>query len=223
MSHVIITTNKQKELELTNNKAEIQIKYLKQQIEQDKQFRKLKHEQRNQITYMRYLLEKKDYNELNNYFNTLYEQYTFNQLIILSPDTLLNSIIYSIDSKAQKYNISVQKSIDIYKPLKIKGDHLVSIIMNLAENALESCIKENIHSYMLEIKSTKSYYFIKTSNKASINPLLNKNSTKQNKRLHGFGNNIIDEIIKANNGIIERNYKNQIYSVLILLPIPHDN
>lgn len=102
------------------------------------------------------------------------------------------------------------------KKLGIKDSDLCSIMLNIMDNAVESCEKEDNKTISLSSQSKGNMLLIEMDNSCSKNPIEN-NFQSVKKGNHGWGLKVVDDIVKEYEGTIEHYFEKNIYSVKILL------
>lgn len=161
------------------------------------------------------LIIKRDYGELDrNEWNTYREgvekQYSdFSEQVysgIKIADTMLSNKIKT----CKENNIAIDIQIDWGGIGCIEKEDMLSLLFNLIDNAIESCMKiEDIHKRYISIVGRRENQKIELSIKNARNPqrALKKGeiTSKKDKTAHGFGLQIVEKIVEkyAGNTCIE--------------------
>ena len=82
--------------------------------------------------------------------------------------------------------------------LSIPDHHLCSLVANLLDNAIEASRKIEDPKIVIEMKMVKDYLSLTIRNK--MDPSLTIRTTKADKKQHGLGRQIIDDIVRRYNG-----------------------
>ena len=128
-----------------------------------------------------------------------------------------DSIIYIKQKKAENLGIPFVITADIPENFSISPQNLVSLLGNLLDNAIEASQKEQNPYIEVSIRPVNSYMAIAVKNKCSdYDP--NVKTSKKDTVLHGIGLKTVRRIIKELNGEIKIIYKNNVFSVNIILP-----
>ena len=124
-------------------------------------------------------------------------------------------------NEAFNKSISINVESTIPYDIKISEFHIVSILGNLIQNAIEANEKvENNRFINLEMKYKLNKLFIIISNRFDRNVKIQNNklvSTKNNKLEHGIGMENIHNFVKMYNGEVIYSYQDDIFTVEILL------
>ncbi|WP_408732848.1 GHKL domain-containing protein [Clostridium butyricum] len=102
---------------------------------------------------------------------------------------------------------------------------MCSIMSNLLDNSIESCIKSSNKNILLKIHCfNKSFIIIKLINSCDKNPILKNNkliSSKQDITYHGYGINNIKKSVNKYSGNMTWKYDelNKEFSTIIIFPI----
>ena len=184
--------------------------------ENQMELRKLKHEISNYFSYANTLLKQKDYHNLSNFLISLDSD--FKKIFTVSDcgNIVVDSVINSKSIKAKKYNIAMHCKISIPKNIGVKGAKLYSLLSNLLDNAIEAVIYDKIENpvIIITLKKEKAYLYFKITN--PLNPNLRNRrlkleTSKKDKKNHGYGTHIINDIIKKFNGCIKYNIEDNLF------------
>lgn len=110
-----------------------------------------------------------------------------------SGNLLLDSLIGTKTAVARKSGIAVQVEIELIDEIQIKDEHMVAVIGNLYDNAIEACLKmeeKEKRFITIKIKQRKQDIMIVIENSAAVLDMSESGkwrSTKRNQHLHGMG------------------------------------
>lgn len=173
------------------------------------------HEFKHHINALAVMLKNNQFEKMKKYFaeinitnNHNAEFLTGNEIL----DIVLNVENTELKNKGIKFNVIA----DIPKKLGISDSDLCSILLNIIDNAIEACEKENDKSISLTIKSKGNMLIISSSNYCSINPINNKFVTSKTGN-HGWGIKVIKDIVEKYEGTLEHNFDNNMYTIDIFL------
>ena len=110
---------------------------------------------------------------------------------------------------AHKYQIPMDIQIVLPPHLSIPDHHLCSLVANLLDNAIEASRKIEDPKIVIEMKMDPSM-----QDKA-----LTIRTTKADKKQHGLGRQIIDDIVRRYNGISTREIKDGWYIASVMLEL----
>lgn len=175
--------------------------------------RSIRHDLKNQYSYMQILLFQKRYDELEEYFRQSSENLLpqLGQLLDCG-NRVVNTILNMELAKARKAGVDIDHQLVVPPVLPFGEDDLCSILSNLLDNAIEECARlrrrgqENV-SLRLEIYLQKSYLFLLCRNSTDRTELTRLGqglrTTKGDERLHGHGTRIVSKIAEKYNGCAE--------------------
>ena len=138
-------------------------------------------------------------------------------------NSTIDALIGSKSAIAKKKNIPVECEIDIPEKLYIREDHLVVVLGNLYDNAIDA--SENVppenRFIRIKIVSREEELLICFENATKETQSEKKTrweTTKQNKFVHGFGIKNIDRIVKLYDGNSYRKIDNNVFNCWINMP-----
>lgn len=223
LSYVLIETysNLYKSKE-ANSKLALQLDTMERYTGAIEQMRRDKHEMKNVYFYIQSLVKTDNIDELEEFvenkllkkFDALEEFNTGNKLL----DMLL---IHKVN-EARDSNISVMCNVLIAPNLKINDYDLCGLLMNVLDNAIDASKLEKEKDIQIDIKMVKKYLSIVIKNKISTRILENNpnlKTTKQDMKNHGLGIEIINNIVKKYEGILDFNDELGYFVVMIMLKI----
>ncbi|MGN0815027.1 MAG: GHKL domain-containing protein [Candidatus Coproplasma sp.] len=191
------------------------------------QLRKIRHEIKNRYAVMRVMLNKKDYDGLDAYFNEI-ESETFALLSQVDTGNSAFDMVFNLElSKAAANNIQVMHKLMIPPTLPLSEVDLSGLVTNLMDNAIEACekVEEGQRKIDVSAQLVHSYFIFSISNtvaKDRAEAALSLETDKPNKELHGYGSKIVDSLIKKYNGQILRRVENDRFVVDVMLELEGD-
>lgn len=186
----------------------------------EKKIRQLKHDYRNHLSSIRYLIEKGENQKANNYIGKM-EDFLIVEGEHINTGEALDSILNYKIQEAKEKQIEVNLDADIHEPIKISEFDLTVVLGNLMDNAIEAL--EKIHESApinLKIKIKKGVIGIQMSNLYNGDITIKDGFIKTNKKdsaLHGNGLNHIREIVHAYDGFLDIAYDNKSFNVKIMM------
>ena len=189
--------------------------------------RSIRHDLKNQYSYMQILLTQRRYDELDQYFRQTSED-LLPQLghLIDCGNRAVNTILNMELAKARKAGVDIDHQLVVPPVLPFGEDDLCSVLFNLLDNAIEECARlhragQTDVSLRLEIYPQRSYLFLLCRNSTDRTELvrsgLGLRTTKGDDRLHGHGTRIITRIAEKYNGCSEFSLSNGMFVAKVLL------
>ncbi|MBS1317855.1 MAG: GHKL domain-containing protein [Lachnospiraceae bacterium] len=123
---------------------------------------------------------------------------------------------------AHKHQIPMDIQIVLPPHLSIPDHLLCSLVANLLDNAIEASIKIKDPKIVIEMKMVKDYLSLTIRNKMNPsmqNTALTIRTTKADKKQHGLGRQIIDDIVLRYNGISIKEIKDGWYIASVMLEL----
>ena len=112
----------------------------------------IRHDIRNQFAYMELLLKGDRYDELKKYFDTLEHDFSASaDSYIETGNLVLNSVLNMMAQKAAAKGVGFECSAAVPEKLPFSDVDLCSLITNLADNAIESCVRQRLEGGKVEV------------------------------------------------------------------------
>lgn len=219
---------KKYEISNLNFKNEALKKQLEYQNITSNNLKKIRHDINNNLANISQLLKDNHINESLEYIHAITETLDTTKSVINSGNNYLDAIINYEIAICKKNQINFQLKIDSIPQLNISPTDLSSVISNLLNNAIEANLNlEKCARYIsLKIFCYKNYLSIIVEN-----PYKNKlikdglilKTTKIDNGYHGYGLKLIRSSVEKYNGVFKYNYKNNIFTSVIMLPLNTNN
>lgn len=198
--YVSYSANKNLELEVNATLTIAEKEAFKVSKENNEEISKLRHDIKNHFSYIHLLLEDNKVEEAKKYI----ESYNDTNLKVLNPFKCSNDtirVILELElTKAKISNTSLDLDVIVPKTLPIRKTHLVSLLTNIIDNAIENNFHKDI-PVKVSIKIHNDYFRIIVKNSIDVNKSNFFKELKTNKsRGHGYGTRIIKSIAEKYNG-----------------------
>lgn len=189
--------------------------------------RSIRHDLKNQYSYMQILLAQRRYGELEAYFQQSLEN-LLPQLgqFIDCGNRVVNTILNMEFAKARKAEVAFTHQLVVPPVLPFGEDDLCAVLTNLLDNAIEECARlqragREDASLRLEIYPQKSYLFMLCRNTTDRTELVRSGrglrTTKGDGQLHGHGTRIVTKITEKYNGCAEFALSDGLFVAKLLL------
>lgn len=194
----------EKEAEELKDKVSSGEDYLKNVQIMDKQIRMIRHDMKNQLLVLNDLVKSCKYDELEEYLQQYGLDIEKTKEYIHTDNLIFNTLVNNKIDYAKSENIIV--SVGMHKVVKsMQGNDLYTVIGNILDNAIEAELKENINEREIDICSfwDGDDYVFRISNYISesvLNNNINLSTSKNDKKMHGLGTQIIKKLVKKNKG-----------------------
>ena len=205
MISLIKKNEKIRESEIIKAKQQYMQYYIDNASEQYETIRKIRHDIKNQMSALEYMLENDEYEDAKKFIGNSNAYIVSQEPVVNTDNVMVNAIINSKLTTASAMGITVTCfSVKTFEGI---DDHdLCSLLSNSIENALTACLEDDeSKTKMLSVKITfdEGVYTFLVSNSISSSVLTNNPqllTTKQDKTTHGLGTKIINEIANKYNG-----------------------
>lgn len=223
-----------KQRELDKYKSDIQVQEIKNEYLLEnyraleshyRQISETKHEMRHHLLAIRALLCSGAYGQLDNYLSEIEACFSEDSDPIPCNNRVIQAVLGHAAWRARELGFTIQFEILPLPDLRIPDTNLVSLFMNLLENALESCekIEESKDRWIqVRLKTHQSYLCLSICN-ARCGELIvsgdSYGSTKSTSVLHGHGIAVVRKIVDRHNGLISIEHTDDRFCVDIALPV----
>lgn len=201
-----------------------QYKLFQEKMLNDQKIRKMYHDMKNHISYLRYCFEKAYIEKGTEYANGLLDQLSTYNVSIHTGNGMLDCLISEMQQKCSMDNIIFKMDINLHEQCFMNDFDVCTLFGNILINAYEATMRlenhENkeivfkmgvidsfivvkISNYILPDKNTKSYLF-KTS--------------KSDKENHGLGMKNIDDIVNKYGGIKKISIVGELFILKVIFP-----
>ncbi|TPE22671.1 GHKL domain-containing protein [Clostridium perfringens] len=197
-------------LNILERQLNYQKKYYEKVMDNYDEAKKAFHDMNNHIIVIKYFLENKDYNNMDEYIESLSKKIVANNDNNICRNKIINAICVEKSDICKSEEINISFDIVINKELNIDDLDLCIILGNLIDNAIEACEKINNKKIQKVIQVSSRVYlnqiYIKVIN--SKNNKLKKHNckfltSKKDKKNHGIGLENVKESVYKNHGEIE--------------------
>lgn len=211
------------ELEVLEIERSLNKKYYQDKIDQYNRQQKIIHDIKSHLSVIEKLYKDGNYKEGAKHTNELIQHLPSSRSLI--NNIILNTLLYDYIDKYNKLKINFTYDINSKITFnQIQDYDIISLFSNLLENALEASQKCETPKVYLQIYQANQMIMIELKNsytskiKKRNNLLL---SSKPNHR--GMGLNNIHDIVQKYNGLLDINYDNNTFTVIICIPIEIEN
>lgn len=209
------------ELELVNQKNDIDMQYLTLLEKKNETMNVMAHDYKNHIMTISNM---SDSPEIKEYINNMIGEITKYNQIGKTKNRLLDVILGKYTDICREKEITFETDIMSDNLKFINGYDISALFNNLLDNAVEAAAESADKFIHLEIThSLSSYHKITVINSCDNEPNSEKGkliTTKKNKDIHGFGTKSIRKIVKKYNGELQWEYDNanKQFKLVILFP-----
>lgn len=188
----------------------------------DKQLRSFRHDINNHFICMDHLMSLKQFDELAEYFSELKTSFSFQDKIHYSGNLIIDSILNYELTRIEDTSIHVTVYGRLPKIETVTSMDLCTLFSNMLSNAIIAVKNAGISGALLSVsfESGSSFFAITIRNQTAPEAAeLKRKKQRSANRNHGFGIGKIKEVCSKYDGMFEQNYKDQIMTTRVYLPI----
>ena len=217
-----MNTQKLMELELTNQKNEIDMQYLNLIEKKNQLMQVMAHDYKNHFLTISSMTES---NEIKEYINGLLGEISKLNNMGKTQNRLLDVILSKYAYVCEEKNIELEIDIVTDNLTIMSNNDISSLFNNLLDNATESAEKSAEKKVLIQITNVmNSYRKIAVINSCDIQPNTKNGelvTNKENKEMHGFGTKSIKKIVDKYDGELDWEYNENAkqFKFTILIPI----
>ncbi len=212
---------KQKEEQLQVTMLTTQAEMLEKNYMQVNEFymanAKLYHDMNHHFDAIYHMLENGEQEEALHYVESIRGVKNKTKIEVHTGINVLDAILCEMDKKARKKEVTfeVQSSL-LPSNVGIENRDICSLFANLLENAIEAA-SEHVE---LKIKKVNQTLFITVRNDYTITPMREQGrfiTSKKNKKMHGWGTQIIEQVVQKYDGTVEYETDESSFVVYVML------
>ncbi|MGL5633902.1 MAG: sensor histidine kinase [Sarcina sp.] len=187
------------------------------------EMRKLSHDIKNHNNILGMLLRDQKVEEAINYLDTIGQEVEIRNKLKFCKNLILNSVIRSKIGEFAKNEINFTYDLKIYKEIKMTDFDIVTLFMNLLDNAIEACKKVEKNRFInLKIKTIENKMMVEIGNSSDIKEdcvYQNIMTSKNDKAHHGFGTKNIKDVVHKYSGNVRFTNDNYKFKVVLYINI----
>ena len=196
---------------------QLNLNYFSELKENETELRKIKHDISGCLETMKEIIyTEKDTEKAQHFFDEL--SMTLGNITtgFYCKNSLINAIIISKSKICDKQGIRLSAEIKIPEALNISDTDICRILVNMLDNAIEANEKEEKNKFIdLSIKENDGFIYLSTRNPFSGENI--GSTTKENKKEHGYGLRILNDIAQKYNGYTKTAADKNVIFILIVL------
>lgn len=178
---------------------------------------KLYHDMNHHFEVIYHLLQNGDMGKAESYLKKLCKSADYIKIRVKSGISVLDAVLYEMEKKAHEKGVEFDMEISLLpSDLGFENSDICSLFANLLENAIEASVKK----VSIQIKKINQTLLVVVENDYVIKPVIREGrlvSIKKDKIIHGWGTQIIEQIVHKYEGSIEYDIKTDQFIVSIML------
>jgi len=193
--------------------------YYKEVEERNEYVQILKHDLKNRMTGLYYLLENGEMNQIKEQLGQMYEELGAVDDSHYSDNPVVDSILRMKAGIAKKTDILMKSSVFLPKKMQMDTGDIGVLYGNLLDNALEACQKVKKENRYIQIENKyvdgKLILIIENSKNSEKNPGLS--TTKEDVYSHGRGISSVKKVVEKYNGTVSFSDKGDRFEAAVML------
>lgn len=185
----------------------------------------MRHELKNHIAYMQQLLAGEEYAALAAFFENELENVMELAEYVSSGNSAIDTILNFEIKKAKACGAALEVNVAVPPSLPFRDNDLCSILCNLIDNALESCMRDGCDEPVVRVQiwQEQGYLFLQVINQvdASIpnSERLKLKTAKENSHVHGYGTKIVDILSQRYHGCSQYEIEDGKFTASVMLAL----
>lgn len=188
------------------------------------EFRKAKHDLKNQLIFLLERCEKKEYKEVELFLEQLIEKAPFDSLTISKTDnSVVDALVNYKYTIAKRFGIEFIVKLEIPMILPFENADKCIVLGNALDNAMEANIRADIEKRYVKLNMRMDMNNLVIVIENSFNGQISKDkkgkilTIKTNKINHGFGLDSIQKVVNKYHGFMRTSYTETVFTIEILL------
>ncbi len=230
ISNVIYLYNSSESIRILKIKNEMILNGYNGIMNNMKETSALRHEWKNERLSLYMMYQQNKLEEIGRYLEKQNEQMKEITAVFFTPNFVINIILQTISQKAAQEGIEFRTNIQVPEKLAIEDSDLVSLLMNMLDNAIEACCRKKKREpeqelfIDLSIRCKGEFLAICCRNSYDAKELKKDENNhivtaKKDKMLHGYGLRQMRAIVEKYQSILDISYENQIFTVQTALKL----
>ena len=208
---------------LIEQQVQLQKAHLTESQAAGKALKELRHELKNYMFYMNYLIDQGDFEKLRSFFADFYQKEHRNLYEVSGSENFLDAVLQQKFTTARALGIEVDDHVLLPDGEILNNLDLCIVLSNLLDNAIEACRGLSGPSIAIQLRQVKEYVSLVVRNSAAQdvlknNPLLR--TGKLDKELHGIGLQVIRDIVERYEGSISFESDSTAFTVMLMMKMP---
>jgi len=212
------------ELRALSMREKYAVENIKLMVETQKSTRQERHEMRHHIALMAEMLSSGQQERAKTYAHSLLDKVDALPSDTYSANPIINAIVGRYLNKAKAAGISVSADILDMEKAFLRDDELCVLLTNMLENALEACLKmpeASTRFLRFRLRASEDHLIIVCENSTdasvTIDPDKNIATSKEEPEHHGFGLQVMRQIVEKYKGEFSIACTEGVFTVKVIL------
>lgn len=216
---VVNSLEKHEQLEKAQQLFKMRESYYQNLKQNENGLRHLRHDMRNHLFTIQTLLIGKNEGQALSYLEELLNSSALQGYKRFCENETANAVLQAKIDIISQSELEYDFRIEIPKKISIADLDLCSLLGNALDNAIEASISSGDKKIIMRCRCDKGGFMLKLINHFSGDIDTELKTTKSNKEYHGFGLSSMREIVTRYDGYLETNISNNIFELVVYLPL----
>ena len=190
------------------------------------EIRKIRHDMKNQMAYIKLMLDQRKYEEMSRYFDSLSDSVR-PSLGRADCDNRVVGGVLDIETGKLPDGVRLEHRLAVSGKIAIEDIDLMSLLVNLLDNAVEACARDNVKGEIsLDMRETEGYLFITVKNpiadEKSASRVFEGGTSKSDEVAHGYGTGIVAAIADRYDGMVKYTVRDGYFIADVMLTLRKD-
>ncbi len=220
--YAAILLSRHEALEESNRLAELREVYYKGIQQEQKQVRKLRHDMRNHMATLQGFISQGNTEAASEYITALTNSPALRSTLRFCENETANVVLVSKAAEMEREGLEADFAVTLPENLKINGPELAALIGNALDNAIEAARDAKDKRVTIQSRADKGMLMMRVSNaftgaRQDVNGSFQ--TTKPDKRSHGFGLEGIRELASRLGGTMDASADDGRFELIVCLPL----
>ena len=183
------------------------------------QVRTLRHDLRNHLNTTLGLLERNETEQAKQYLLRLADSQSLYSYLRICDNEIINIVMSSKREDMKQYGITMDIHISLPATLPIADTDLCALLGNALDNAIEAAQNSENKQITIRCKAERGLFMLRIENSMSGKCHPDLSTTKQDKKFHGFGLAGMQEIVARYGGFLETEAKDDLFELIVSIPL----
>lgn len=199
---------------------QLQLDALQDVKENEEQVKKMRHDLNSHLAVMKSLCEEKNYEEVRKYAEQLNHDAIFSGGKILTGSHICDMIVNSKAKICEEHGIAFTFEGSLTNMQNMTDPDICGLLSNAYSNAIEACLSQENAYIHTKVNTSRNYTVIQITNPMEKKITIRGNripTTKADKKSHGYGIEIMQQIARKYNGNCSLHCTDKEFEVKIVL------
>lgn len=188
-----------------------------------REIHELRHELKNHMGYIKLMADSGEYGKLKAYVAEVCGEAEEIFRFVDCGNQVINAVLNHSIRRGEEIGVKIEHQVVLPPQIPFKETEFCSLLSNLLDNALEAATESGVEEpvVVVRIRPQLDYLFIHVENPVndslSLQRRLSLQTTKTDKKLHGYGTRLIRNLAEKYQGSVKFNMKDGVFTADVML------